>query len=180
MDLAKENASLRKQLELLAEARNQEVLDLQHHFAQRIKELEKLKGLDRSAEIEALNAKIIELEGDRVKQKEENIQLTQTVKELERKLKEAEQSKEDMSYALERARIQAMQAAAKPPPPPPQPEINIDEIFASFEEQMAELADVIAQKQEEINRLQKLVHDECQERVKLQTILGLTPKAAVE
>lgn len=179
MDLAKENASLRKQLELLAEARNQEVLDLQHHFAQRIKELEKLKGLDRSAEIEALNAKIIELEGDRVKQKEENIQLTQTVKELERKLKEAEQSKEDMSYALERARIQAMQAAAKPPPPP-QPEINIDEIFASFEEQMAELADVIAQKQEEINRLQKLVHDECQERVKLQTILGLTPKAAVE
>ena len=176
MDLAKENANLRRQLDLLAEARNQEVLDLQHHFAERIKELERLKGLDKSAEVEALNAKIIELERESVKQKEEIIQLRQTVKELEGKLRDAEKSKDEMEYSLERARIQAMQAAAKPKTP----EINIDEIFASFEEQMEGLADVIAQKQEEINRLQKLVHDECQERVKLQTILGLTPKAAVE
>ena len=182
MDLERENANLRKQLAILADARNQEVLDLQHHFAERIRQLEAMKGLDKSAELEALNGKIVEMEGELLRRKEENTELRQKaeelekkVKELERKLKETEKSKEDMHYWLEKAKADALKAA-QVERARSDPAINIDELLMVFEEQMAALTEVVTQKQEEIKRLQKLVHKECEERVRLQKILGLTVK----
>lgn len=173
MDLKKENENLRKQLAQLGDARNREILDIQHNFAERIRELEKMKGLDREGEVQSLKEKIQSLERDLLKQKEENLEQKKTIRDLENKLKESEIRREQISYSLEKARIDALKAASQPPP---EPAFNIEEILSPLEEQVACLADVIAEKQEEINRLQKLVQEECEERVKLQLLLGLTPK----
>lgn len=172
MDLRKENENLRRQLSQLEEARNREVLDIQHNFAERIRELENMKGLNREGEIQSLKDKITCLERELQSQKTENSKNQKTIRDLENKLKESEIRREQISYSLEKARIDTLKAASQPPPP----ELNIEELLAPLEEQLVCLVDVIAQKQEEINRLQKLVQEECEERVKLQKLLGLTAK----
>jgi chromosome segregation ATPase len=169
MGLAKENESLKRQLEQNANARNQEILDLQHHFAAQLRELQRLKPVDRSAEIAELKQKISELESRLVKQSSENAALKDQVTKLEAEAKRKQQENDSLHYSLERARIEAMNARKA------KQRVNYDELLAPLDEQLKELTSIIAEKQYEIMRLQKLVHKECQERIRLQSLLGVNP-----
>ncbi|OHS97301.1 SMC protein [Tritrichomonas foetus] len=164
----KEIDSLNRQLVLLGEARNQEILDLQHRFADRIRELEKSKGFDKFDEITALKTKISELEAKVAAKETENQDLKNHNNELQKQLKEANESHEKTSFLLEKARIEILKTKSEAPP-----EIDFEEMLKPLEDQLNMLKGVVTQKQAEIKRLQQLVHEECQERMRLQSLLGI-------
>jgi small-conductance mechanosensitive channel len=172
MDLRKENESLKRQLEQLAEARNREILDLQHNFANQLRELEKTKGLDRTEEIAGLNQRIRQLESELANEKKDNASLKNTVSQLEGKLKSAECQIKCLSDSLETARMEAQKTRPAQPPP-----IDFEAMLAPFEEQLENLRLCLTQKQTEIKRLQGVVHQECAERLRLQNLLGTVPRS---
>jgi Tfp pilus assembly protein FimV len=169
MDLLKENESLKRQLELQANARNQEILDLQHHFADQLRVLQKQKGVDRSAEIFELQQHVSQLEKQLLTKEHENGILKEQVARLQQEVKKKEEENNGLHYSLERARIEAMTAREA------KESMNYAELLAPLEEQLEGLTTIITQKQEEIAQLQKLVHKECEERIRLQGLLGMNP-----
>jgi chromosome segregation ATPase len=170
MGLARENESLKRQLEQLADARNREIMDLQHHFEEQLRELERLKGVDKGPEISAFKDRISQLEPGLTKQTRENAALKQQVTRLQSELKERDQTNQSLTVALDRARIDVLKATER------RPEVNYEDLLAPLEEQLESLTTVITQKQDEINRLKKLVHKECEERIRLQAMLGMAAK----
>jgi chromosome segregation ATPase len=172
MELKKENESLKRQLEQLAEARNREILDLQYNFANQLRELHKAKGLDKTEEIAGLNEKIHVLEVDLANERKENGTLKTAIGEVESKLKAADGHIRSLTQALETARAEAQKPHSVPPP-----QIDFEQMLAPFEEQLENLRGCITQKQAEIKRLQGVVHQECAERLRLQSMLGVNPRA---
>ena len=169
----KEIESLNRKLITLGEARNQEILDLQHRFAARLRELERQKGFENFEELKKLNEKITELEVTIAEKDKENLELKNENSELREKLKEAGKKQEDTSFLLEKARIDILKLQMEKQETDNQPEIDYQELLKPLEDQLECLKAVIVQKQAEINRLQKLVHEECHERMRLQSLINI-------
>lgn len=163
-----ENDRLRRQLDQLSEAKNREVLDIQHHFADRVRELERLKGLDKAAEIDGLNAKISELEKTDLQQKSKNAELALTVSQLEKKLNETEENRVNTAQRLERLKKEAEEKVEVVPST-----VNYDELLDPLREHLTSLGEVVALKDEEIKTLEELIQKEGEERARLERILGM-------
>lgn len=174
--LKKEITSLNKQLVLLGEARNKEILDLQRRFADQIRELQRSKGLDSVDEIENLSKKIEELESALVLKENEiqNIKLANT--ELEKKLKNATEQNERTSLLLEKARIDTLKAQSEAAEAKKMvdelnnknTDVDYEELLKPFEDQLKKLKEIITKQNAEIVGLRNLVHEECTERMRLQ------------
>jgi chromosome segregation ATPase len=166
MALERENEALKRQLQTQADARNQEILDLQHHFADQLREIERMKGVNNPDEIGALKQRFRQLEERVSEQTAESAALKAQLAKLQADAKRQAEETDSLQYSLERARLEILKAT------PAQQAVNYEELLAPLEEQLAGLTAIIADKQAEIVRLQKLVHKECQERLRLQTLLG--------
>jgi chromosome segregation ATPase len=172
MDLRKENESLKRQLEQLAEARNREILDLQANFGAQLRALQQAKFPDKTEEIARLNARIRQLESELANETKEKDKLLVTIGQLESKLKVADIQIRSLTQSLASATAEAQ----KPKPAAP-PAIDFEAMLAPFEEQLEQLRILVTQKQAEIKRLQGVVHEECAERLRLQGLLGVAPKS---
>ena len=164
--LQKENASLLRRIESMAEARNKEILDLQYAFAERIRELEKLKGCDSSEKIAELTSKIVSLQEDLRTKEKECVQYQKQIVDQDKQIEAGKRREKMMRDEIEQLKIAAMK-----PQEPPEPQIDIAELIAPLETELHRLSDLVAEKQAEIERLQNLVHEECEERNKLLAIL---------
>lgn len=179
--LKQEITSLNKQLVLLGEARNKEILDLQRRFADQIRELQRSKGLDSVDEINNLNKKVEDLESALALKDKEIQNLKSANIDLEKKLKEATEKNEKTSLLLEKARIDALKAQSEAAEAKKladeanskNEEIDYEELLKPFEEQLEKLKEVITKQNAEIVGLRNLVHEECTERMRLQKQLGI-------
>ena len=163
--LRTENANLKQQLQQLAEARNKEVLDLQHAFAEKLKKLQREKGASLNDEMkkenEDLKAKLKAVE-------EENKRIKQENDELQNKLKKSTLSENSLRAELNHLKSQKQNQNNEKQQLP-----DINELIEPYEKQILELAEVVKQKQNEILRLQGVIQQECEERLKLQAALGM-------
>ena len=167
--LKAENEKLKKQLEQLSEARNQEILDLQHHFAEQLKKLQAEKGISDNEELKKENESL----KSQLKQViDENVKLKQDYNELQEKLKKSTLSENSLRAEINHLKSQSKQEVKVEVQETPQlPDIN--ELIEPYENQILELANVVKEKQAEITRLQGIIHQECEERIKLQAALGI-------
>ena len=164
--LQKENISLLKKIETMAEARNKEILDLQFAFAERIRELEKLKGCDSSEKIAELTSKIVSLQENLRMKEKECVKYQNQILDQDKQIEAGKRREKMMRDEIEQLKIAAMKAQE-----PKEPEIDIGELIAPLETELHRLSDLVAEKQTEIDRLQNLVQEECDERNKLLAIL---------
>lgn len=174
--LKKEITSLNKQLILLGEARNKEILDLQRRFADQIRELQRSKGLDNTDEIKNLNKKITDLEGVLASKDQEINNLKSKNIDLEKKLKDEVEKNNRNSVLLEKSHTDLLKAqfeaaeAKKIADESSNKSNNIDYegLLKPFEDQLEKLKEVITKQNAEIVGLRNLVHEECTERMRLQ------------
>ena len=193
--LKKEITSLNRQLLLLGEARNKEILDLQRRFSEQLRELKRSKGLDNTDEIANLNKKVLDLENnlaskdkkvsnleDDLASKDKEIQKLKSINlDLQDKLKVANDKNEKTSFLLEKARIDTLKAQSEAEEAKKladeaaarNDDVDYEELLRPFEEQLEQLKEIITKQNSEIVGLRKLVHEECVERMRLQKLLGM-------
>lgn len=177
--LLSENEKLKKTIQELGEARNKEILDLQDIFSKKLREASSKNG---SEEIKSLNnglndmkSKITEIEKRNKELLEENDALKQQIKKLTLSEKSLIADKNYLNSKINELKesLSAQQQSAQTPQLKTL-ENDFDEMLKPFEEQIESLAILVQQKQNEIERLKCIIKEGCEERVRLQSRLGLT------
>lgn len=157
MSLKEENEKLRNKIQQLSLQRNQEILELQHQFAEKYKAIQRQSNSEQAMKLrtenESLHQQIKELT-------EKTNTLTRQIKEIKDEQQRYQESAESLRKDIELAKSGKSN-----------PMDEFSEFIEPFEKQVKELAKILSQKQAEIDRLQNVVHQECEKRIHLQAIL---------
>lgn len=128
---------LNEQIDKIGEARNQEVLDLQKSFAERIREMEKLNGKQFIEENEQLKQKLKEASDTIKTQHDEIIELKRQIRIHETNARDAMEREDSLTSQLEQARIAVNNYQR------PTSQTDISKLIESMEEQLVTLANII-------------------------------------